>query len=84
MGENGAVVSKQELSDEFLEVFFYFLCACEETLKIEQTAVCMETDVDAVWRVLFCLTKHYAEEDGEQCGSQNASLLDAVGDWEAA
>ena len=28
--------------------------------------------------------EHDAEEDGEQCGSQNASLLDAVGDWEAA
>ena len=25
-----------------------------------------------------------AEEDGEQCGGQNASLLDAVGDGEAA
>ena len=33
---------------------------------------------------LFCLTEHDAEEDGEQCVGQNASLLDAVGDGEAA
>ena len=47
-------------------------------------AVCSETDVDAVWHVLFCLTEHDAEDDGEQCGGQNASLLDTVGDGEAA
>ena len=52
--------------------------------KVEETAVCWETDVDAVWQLLFCLTEHDAEEDGEQCGGQNASLLDAVGDGEAA
>ena len=43
-----------------------------------------ETDVDAVWQVVFCLTKRDAEEDGEQFGGQNASLLEAVGDGEAA
>ena len=48
-----------------------------------KTSVCSETDVDAVWQVLFCLTKHDAEEDGEQCGGQDASLLDAAGDGEA-
>ena len=53
-------------------------------LKVEETAVCLETDVDAVWQVLFCLTEHDAEENGEQCGGQNASLLDSVGDGEAA
>ena len=74
MGEKGTVVSKQQLSDEFLNGF----CACEEMLKVEETAVCSETDVDAVWQVLFCLMEHDAEEDGEQCGGQNASLLDAV------
>ena len=47
--------------------------ACEETLTVEETAVCSETDVHAVWQVLFCLTVHDAEEDGEQCGDQNAS-----------
>ena len=31
-----------------------------------------------------CFTEHDAEEDGEQCGSHNASLLDASGDGEAA
>ena len=79
MGERGAVVSKLQLSDEFL----YGFCACEETPKVEETAVCSETDAEAVWQVLFCLTGHDAEEDGEQCGGQDASLLDAVGDGEA-
>ena len=42
-----------------------------------------KTDVDAVWQILFCLTERAAEEDGEQCGGQNAALLDAVGNGEA-
>ena len=41
-------------------------------------------DADAFWQVLFCLMEHDAEEDGEQCGGQNASLLDAIGNGEAA
>ena len=53
MGEKGAVVSKQQLSDEFLDGFR----ACEETPKVEETAVCSETDLDAVWQVLVCLTE---------------------------
>ena len=32
---------------------------------------------------LFCFTEHDVEEDGEQCGGQNAPLLGAVGDGEA-
>ena len=81
MGQKkGAVVSKQQHSDQFLDDFR----ACEETPKVEETAVCSKTDEDAVWQVLFCLTEHDAEEAGEQCGGQNASLLDAVGDGEAA
>ena len=76
MSEKGAVVSKQQLSDEFLDGF----CACEETPKVEETAIYSEMDADAFWQVLFCLTEHDAEEDGEQCGGQNASLLDAVGE----
>ena len=40
----------------------------EETPKVEETAVCSETNVHAVWAVLFCLMEHDAEEDGEQCG----------------
>ena len=80
MGEKGAVVSKQQPTDEFRNGFR----ACEETPKVEETAVCSEMDVDAVCQVLFCLTKHYAEENGEQCEGQNASLLDALGDGEAA
>ena len=63
MGEKGAVVSKQQLSDDFLDGF----CACE-MLKVEETVVCSKTDVDAIWQVLFRLTEHDAEEDGEQCG----------------
>ena len=67
-------------SDEFLDGFR----ACEETPKVEETAVCSETDVDAVWQFLFCPAEHDAEEDGEQCSGQNAPLLDAVVDGEAA
>ena len=52
--------------------------------KVEETAVCSETDVDAVCQVLFCFMEHDAEEDGEQCGVQNASLLDAIGEGDAA
>ena len=37
----------------------------------------------AVWQVFFCLAEHDAEEAGELC-SQDAPLLDAVGDGEAA
>ena len=73
-------VSKQQLSDELLNGFR----ACKETPKVEETAVCSETDVDAVLQVLFCLGEHDAEEGGEQCGGQNASLFDAVGDGEGA
>ena len=80
VGEKGTVISKQQLSDEFLNSF----SACEETPKVEGTAVCSERDVDAVGQVLFCLMEHDAEEDGEQCGGQDAFLLDAVGDKEAA
>ena len=43
MSEKGAVVSKEQLSDEFLGGFR----ACEETPKVEETTVCSETDVDA-------------------------------------
>ena len=75
MGERGAVVSKQQFSDEFSDGFR----AREETPKVEQTAVYSEVLVDAVWQVL-CLKEHDAEEDGEQCGGQDASLFDVVGD----
>ena len=67
-------VSKQQLSDELLDGFR----AREEPPKVEETAVCSETDVNAVWQVLFYLTEHDAEEDGEQCEGQNASLLDVI------
>ena len=79
-GEKAAVVSKQQISDEFFNGFR----VCNETPKVVHAAVCSETDVDVVWQVLFCLTKHDAEEDGEQCGGQYAPLLDAVGDEKAA
>ena len=75
MGEKGAVISKQQLNDEFLGSFR----TCKETTKVEETAVCSETNVDAVWQVLFCLMEHDAEEDREQCGGQ-----DTIGDGEAA
>ena len=74
MAEKGAVVSKQQLSYEFL----YFFSACEGTPKVDEIAVSSETDIDAVLQVLFCLTEHDAGEDREQCGGKNASLFDAV------
>ena len=49
--------------------------------ELEQTAACSETDVVATWPILFCLTKHDAEENGEQRGGQDAPLLDTAGDW---
>ena len=45
----GAVISKHQHSDEFLNGFR----ACEETPKVEDTAVCSETDVNAVCRSSF-------------------------------
>ena len=39
MGERGAVIGKRQLSDEFFDSF----CVCEELLKVEETAVCLET-----------------------------------------
>ena len=80
MGEKGAFVRKQQLSDEFLNGFR----ACKETPKVAETAVCSKTDVNAVWQVLFCLTERDTDGDVEQCGGQDASLLSAVGDGEAA
>ena len=49
MGEKGPVVSKQQLTDEFLDGFR----VCEVTPKVEETAVCSETDVDASSRSSF-------------------------------
>ena len=66
MGEKGAIVREQQLSDEILDGFR----VCEETLKVEETAICSETDVDAAWQVVFCLTEHDAGEDGEQWGPE--------------
>ena len=77
VGEKGAVISKQQLSDEFLDGFR----VCEETLEVEETSICSEMDVDAIWQVLFCLTEHDVT-DGEQRGGQDAYLLDPIGDGE--
>ena len=46
MGERGAVVSKQQFSDEYPDGFR----ACEETPKVEQTAVYLGAGVDASGR----------------------------------
>ena len=57
VGKKGSVISKQQLSEEFLNGF----CVCDETPKVEQTFVCSETNVDrAIWQLLFCLTEHNA------------------------
>ena len=42
-GEKGAIVSKQNFCNEFLDGF----CVCEEMPKIEETAICLQMDVDA-------------------------------------
>ena len=58
--------------------------------KVGENAVCLETHMDAIRQVLFCLTEYDseedgdAEEDGEQCGGQDRSLLDTVGNGKAA
>ena len=49
VGKKGTVISKQQLSDEFL----YGFHAREEMPKVKDTAVCWETDVDAVWQSSF-------------------------------
>ena len=73
--------SHQEwVSDEILNGFH----TCEETPKVEQTDICSDTNADAICRVLFCLTEHGAEENEDQGGGQDAFLLDAIGDGEAA
>ena len=67
--------SSSNSSSEFLDGFH----ACDEMPKVEETAICSETGVDATWQVLFCLMEHDAEEDGAQCGG-----WDAIEDAEAA
>ena len=62
MGRKGAVISKQQLNDKFLNGFH----VCEETSKVEHAAIHSETGVNAIWQVLFCLMEHDAEEGGEQ------------------
>ena len=71
MGEKSAVVSKQRLSDEVLDGFR----ACEETPKVEETAICSETDVDAVWRVVFCLTEMMLKKMENNAGARTHPCL---------
>ena len=52
-----------------------FFCACEETLKVEETAIYLKRDVNAMWQVLFCLTQHDAEGDGEQYRGRTHTCL---------
>ena len=57
---------------------------CEETPLVEQIAVCLVTDVDTVWQLLFCLSEHDVEEGGEEGGGEDAPLLDTASDGEDA
>ena len=50
---------------------------------VEHATVYSKTDINAVLQILLSLTELNAEEDGQQCGGQDAPLLDAVGDGEA-
>ena len=81
MGEKSGV-GKRQLSD----VFFNGFRACKETLEVEETAVCSDTDVDAVWQSSFALRSIMLKkmENDVGGGGQEASLLDTVGDGEAA
>ena len=54
--QDGAVISKQQLCDKFLSGF----SVCEETPKVEETAVCSEIGVDVIWQIHFCLMEHDA------------------------
>ena len=49
MGEKGTQVRKLQLSDEFLSGFW----TCVEIFKVDETAICSETDVDAAWQVVL-------------------------------
>ena len=71
MGEKGAVISKLQLSDEFLGGFR----ACEETPKVEETVVCSETDVDAAWQALFCLRRMMLKKMGNNVGARTHPCL---------
>ena len=83
MGEKGAVISKQQLSDEFLDGFHVF----REMPKIKETAVCSEADVDAVWQVLFFASRSMMlkkMENNVEARMQSCLTLTPFGDGEAA
>ena len=82
MCEKGAVVSKQQVSDEFLDGFR----ACKETPKVEETAVCSEKNRMKMpsGRSFFASRNMMLKKMENNVGGQNASLLDAAGDGEVA
>ena len=43
-----------------------------------------ETDVDVIWQVLFCITKHCTDKNVEQARGQDVPQLDAIRNGEAA
>ena len=78
VAEKGAVIGKQQLCDEFLNGF----CVCEETPKAEHCCCLFGNGCRCrLAGVLFRLTKHDAEEDGEQCGDQDAPCLTPLEMW---
>ena len=75
VGEEDAIVSKQQLSDEFLDGFH----AREETLRVEETALRMEM---SSCRPSFASRGMMLKKMENNVGA-GESLLDVVGDGEA-
>ena len=80
MGEKGAVVSKQQLSDEFLGGFR----ACEKRRRLKRLPSVRKWMQMPSGRSSFASRSMMLKEMENNVGGQNASLLDAVGDMEAA
>ena len=49
--------------------------------KVENTVVCSEMDVDAIFQFLHCLTQNDGEEDRETMWRPGRTLFDADGGW---
>ena len=75
VGKKGAVVSEQQLSVELLSCFV----RTRRRRRLNTLPSVRKRMQMPSW-----LTEHNVEEDGEQYWGQDASVLDAVGDGEAA
>ena len=64
MGNEGSVVSKDEVTEQLLKCF----CVGMQTPEVKQIAVKMVADVYStiIVKVFYELFKHHAEKDAEQ------------------